>query len=70
MADIYQSRLWILEEARMLSTDRQLEKAVQLLKDTEDSQLKQVLALQWFERSLDSMYLHNYEECAEGFQKV
>ena len=32
--------------------------------------LRQVLALQWFELSLDNMYLHNYEECSKGFQKV
>jgi len=53
----------------MLSTDRKLDEAVKLLSETEDSQLKQVLALQWFERSLDNMYIHNYEECSKGFQK-
>jgi hypothetical protein len=54
----------------MLSTAKKPEEAVELLKNTEDSQLRQVLALQWFERSLDNMYIHNYEECSEGFQKV
>jgi hypothetical protein len=54
----------------MLSTARKPEEAVELLKNTEDSQLRQVLALQWFERSLNNMYFHNYEECATGFQKV
>ncbi|RDI76794.1 hypothetical protein Vi05172_g13219 [Venturia inaequalis] len=63
------SRLWILEEARMLSSARKPEEAVELLRNTEDSQLRQVLALQWFERSLNNMYFHSYEECSVGFQK-
>jgi hypothetical protein len=54
----------------MLSTARKPEEAAELLKNTEDSQLRQVLALQWFERSLNNMYFHNYEECSMGFQKV
>lgn len=54
----------------MLSTARKPEEAVELLKNTEDSQLRQVLALQWFERSLNNMYFHNYEECSIGFQRV
>lgn len=54
----------------MLSTARRPEEAVELLKNTEDSQLRQVLALQWFERSLNNMYFHSFEECSIGFQKV
>jgi hypothetical protein len=65
-----QSRLWIIEEARMLAAERELDKAMEVLKHAEESPLKQVMALQWFERSLDHMYLHQYEECAEGFLKV
>ena len=63
------SRLWLLEEARMLSGERQLEKAVELLATEKPAQLKQVEALRWFEGSLDNMYLHRYEACSEGFQK-
>lgn len=54
----------------MLSTARKPEEAVELLKNTQDSKLRQVLALQWFERSLNNMYFHSYEECSLGFQKV
>jgi hypothetical protein len=64
------SRLWIIEEARMLAAERQLDKAMAMLTAAEESPLKQVQALQWFERSLDHMYLHQYEECSAGFLKV
>lgn len=63
------SRLWILEEARMLSSDRQLDKAIELLDKTPDANLKQVRALQAFEKSLSYMSSHRYELCAEGFQR-
>ncbi|KAF2088913.1 hypothetical protein K490DRAFT_38273 [Saccharata proteae CBS 121410] len=61
------SRLWQLEDARMLASDKQLEAAVSAMKTSEKSQLKQVEALQCFERSLDCMYMHDYEQCAESF---
>jgi hypothetical protein len=54
----------------MLAGDRELEQAMETLKKTEESPLKQVKALQWFERSLDHMYLHEYEACSEGFMMV
>ncbi|KAI5205431.1 hypothetical protein E4T39_03002 [Aureobasidium subglaciale] len=62
-----QSRLWRLEEARMLAADKQLEDAVIMCGTDEKSPLKQVEALQWFEKSLNLMYLHRYEECATSF---
>ncbi|KAF2428803.1 hypothetical protein EJ08DRAFT_614705 [Tothia fuscella] len=63
------SRLWVLEEARMLAAERQLDKAMDILRSTDESLLKQVSALQWFERGLDLMYLHQYEECSAAFMK-
>src|ERR1700753_1662163 len=69
MADVGQSRLWILEEARMLSSEKRLEDAIQLLEETPDSNLKQVRALQAFEKSLSCMSSHQYEMCSEGFQR-
>ena len=63
------SRLWILEEARMLSSDRELDQAIELLDKTPDANLKQVRALQAFEKSLSYMSSHRYEQCAEGFQR-
>jgi hypothetical protein len=65
-----QSRLWRLEEARMLAADKQLEDAVIMCGTDEKSPLKQVEALQWFEKSLNCMYLHRYEECATSFLTV
>lgn len=62
------SRLWLLEEVRMLAREKELEKAVALVSEQEKSPLKQVQALQWFEKSLDCMYMHDYAGCSEGFQ--
>lgn len=70
MREIYpNSKLWLLEEARMLSADRQLEKAVQLIVDGRKSSLKQIEALGVFEVSLSLMYMHRYQECADSFLK-
>jgi hypothetical protein len=63
------SRLWILEEARMLSSDRKLTEAIEILDQTPDANLKQVRALQAFEKSLSYMSSHRYEQCADGFQR-
>ena len=64
------SHLWLLEEARMEAANKNLEKAVDLLNNDEKSPLKQVAALDMFEKALDSMYLHRYEDTAEFFMKV
>lgn len=61
------SRLWKLEEARMESTNRHLAKAISLLSNTKPSPLKQVEALDMFEKSLNAMYIHDYELCAKSF---
>ncbi|KAL1306657.1 hypothetical protein AAFC00_005331 [Neodothiora populina] len=63
-----QSRLWLLEEARLLAGDKKLESALEVGDPRKNkSPLKQVEALQWFERSLNSMYLHRYQDCADAF---
>ncbi|TKA61815.1 hypothetical protein B0A55_11961 [Friedmanniomyces simplex] len=68
MRDLYPgSKLWLLEEARMLGADKQVEKAIEIVGQGQDSGLKQVNALRVFERSLNCMYAHRYEECAQGF---
>ena len=70
MRELYpQSKLWILEEARMLSGDHKLAQAIEITKAGNPSPLKQVEALRTFERSLSLMYLHRYEECANSFLK-
>ncbi|KAK5110355.1 hypothetical protein LTR62_006063 [Meristemomyces frigidus] len=62
------SKLWLLEEARMLGAERKLAKAVSIVDSASQQRgLKQIEALRRFERSLNCLYLHQYEECAKGF---
>jgi len=63
------SHLWLLEEARMLASEKQLEKAVEFIAEAGESKLKQLEALSWFERSLNNMYMHEYEAAALAFGK-
>lgn len=65
-----QSVLWILGEAGMASADRDLPRAISILKpDSGTSPLKQVEALRVFERSLAYMYMHEYQLCSDSFIK-
>lgn len=64
------SQLWLLEESRMEGANKNLEKALELLCGENKSPLKQVEALRVFERSLNAMYLHKYELCAQSFLEV
>jgi len=64
------SHLWLLEEARMEAANKRLDKAIELLSRDTKSPLKQVEALAMFEKSLNAMYSHRYELCAESFIKV
>jgi len=61
------SHLWLLEEARGQAANRHLSKAVSILEGSTKSPLKQVEALEMFEKSLDAMYMHNYALCAKSF---
>ncbi|KAF2796174.1 hypothetical protein K505DRAFT_300861 [Melanomma pulvis-pyrius CBS 109.77] len=63
------SHLWIMEEARVLAGEKELEKSVEFMNKTSESKLKQLEALRWFETSLIMMYLHDYEGTSAGFQK-
>jgi hypothetical protein len=63
------SHLWLLEEARMMASDKKLEKAVEFMKTNDECPLKQLEALHWFELSLNSMYLHDFEGTSAAFQK-
>lgn len=62
------SRLWQLEEVRMLAAKKRLEEAVALIREGDKSPLRQVEALQYFEKSLDCMYMHDYASCSKSFQ--
>lgn len=64
------SQLWLVEDSRMNGANKNLEKALEMLIGDEKSPLKQVEALKVFERSLNAMYLHKYELCAESFLEV
>lgn len=62
------SRLWLLEEARVLSAKRQPDRAIELITGAGASPLKQVEALQWFELSLNRMFTHQYQAASDSFQ--
>jgi len=64
------SHLWLLEEARMAAANKRPDDAIRLLSGDTKSQLKQVEALSMFEKSLNAMYSHRYELCAESFLEV
>jgi len=63
------SHLYLLEEARMLAVEKKLEKSIEFVEGAGESPLKQLEALGWFERSLNNMYIHDYEKTALAFQK-
>ncbi|KAJ5589116.1 hypothetical protein N7537_011794 [Penicillium hordei] len=61
------SQLWLIEESRMLGANKDLGSALELLSTDKKSPLKQVEALCVFEKSLNALFLHNYDVCAEAF---
>lgn len=61
------SRLWLIEEARMAASKRQVDTALDLLSTSGKSQMKQIEALHMFEKSLNAMYAHRYKLCADSF---
>jgi len=61
------SHLWLLEEARMAASHKDLPTAIDLLSGVKQSPLKQVEALSMFEKSLNAMYSHRYELCCDSF---
>ncbi|KAL8662321.1 MAG: hypothetical protein Q9168_008277 [Polycauliona sp. 1 TL-2023] len=65
------SQLWLLEQARMESMKRRLSSSLSILGDASatKSPLKQVEALNMFEKSLTAMFAHEYALCAESFLK-
>ncbi|MCJ1284747.1 hypothetical protein MMC26_004083 [Xylographa opegraphella] len=62
-----QSRLWLLEEARMVASKKRLDAAIDLLSGVDRSPLKQIEALSMFEKSLNAMYSHRYDLCSQSF---
>lgn len=64
------SQLWLLEESRMMGANKDLEGALVLLNGKNKSPLKQVEALRVFEKSLNALFLHEYEVCSDAFIEV
>lgn len=64
-----ESRLWKLEEARTLAYDRNLAAALKILTENSNSNMKQIAVINMFEKSLTSMFFHDYEVTAESWLK-
>ncbi|KAL7793622.1 hypothetical protein V8C37DRAFT_102414 [Trichoderma ceciliae] len=63
------SRLWRVEESRMLANERKITEALELLKTGKESKMKQVAALNNFELSLNGMMSYEWELMRDSFLK-
>ena len=61
------SKLWRLEEARMLAYNHNLVAAVKILDENSKGNMKQIAMINMFERSLSTMFIHEYEACAKSW---
>jgi len=61
------SRLWKMEEARMLSNDRKLRAALDILTHNSDSNMKQIATINIFEQGLTSLAVLDFELCAKSW---
>lgn len=63
------SKLWRLEDARMEGHNKNLKAAQKTLAENAGSQLKQIASINMFETALAAMFLHDYQFCAEAWNK-
>jgi len=61
------SRLWKMEEARMLGHDRKLRAALDILTHNSDSNMKQIATINIFEQGLSSLAVLDFELCAKSW---
>lgn len=63
------SRLWKLEEARMLGYNKDLHGALEILEENSKSKMKQIAMINTFEMSLTTLFCHEYEQSAAAWFK-
>ena len=59
------SKLWKLEDARMEGHNKNLKAALRTLVENAGSHMKQIAIINTFETGLTSMFIHEYQLCAE-----
>ncbi|KAJ5047517.1 uncharacterized protein L3040_003340 [Drepanopeziza brunnea f. sp. 'multigermtubi'] len=62
-----ESKLWKMEEARMLSANRNLAGCIEILTQNLESKMKQIALINIFELSLSTMFSQQYEMCAKSW---